>query len=318
MKVSEGEGAPTRSIRDYLVIAVKGMAMGAADIVPGVSGGTVALITGIYAELLSSLKALNPLALKVLFQSGIVAFWKEINGNFLLSLFIGILLSLKSLAAVVSWALESHPLLVWGGFSGLIVASFFSLYKQQDTWSLKQWALLLLGAAFVVMIAVLRPVQVPAEPWMLFIGGFIAICAMILPGVSGSFILLLIGLYPVFVKAITELDVVALGAFALGCVCGLMVFSRFLSWLLEQWYTNTLAAMLGFLVGSLYVTWPWKQVLQSAIDRHGEEIPIVQINVLPHQFELHTGLSSEWPAVILCFVVGVLLVLMTEKLSRKN
>jgi len=308
----------SRTLKDYLSILVKGMAMGAADIVPGVSGGTVALITGIYAELLSSLKNLNPFTLKVLFHSGFAAFWREINGNFLLALFCGILLSLKTLAAGVSWALETYPLLVWGGFSGLIVASFFVLFAQQDKWRAPQWAMLAIGAAFVVFIAVAKPVQVPDSPWMLFFGGFIAICAMILPGISGSFILLLIGLYPVFVRAITELDLIALTSFAAGCACGLMVFSRFLSWLLDKWYDNTLAVMTGFLLGSLYVTWPWKQVTQTIIDRHGEERALQQVNVLPQQFEQVSGQDGHVFLVLACFVLGVALVLMAERLAKKE
>jgi putative membrane protein len=309
---------PLRSIKDFLIISIKGMAMGAADIVPGVSGGTIALITGIYAELLSSLKCLNPMALKILFSEGIQACWRHVNGSFLLALFCGILISIKSLAAVVAWALEYHPLLVWGGFSGLIVASFISLFRQQEKWHVSQWGLMLVGAAFVVLIAIVKPAQVPDHPLMLFFGGFIAICAMILPGISGSFILLLLGLYSVFVRAITDLDVLALLCFAAGCVCGLMAFSQFLSWLLDRWYHNTLAVMLGFLVGSLYVTWPWKQVLVTMIDRHGEEVPVSQMNVLPHQYEALTGLESHVLAVVVSFLIGFGLVLIAEFISKRS
>ena len=307
-----------RSMKDYIFICLKGMAMGAADIVPGVSGGTIALITGIYQELLASLKRLTPMALTILFRSGFAAFWKHINGAFLLALFVGILLSLKTFASIVSWALTHHPLLVWGMFSGLIVASLYCLHKEQDAWKPAQYGLFLLGALFVVGIAIAKPTQVPGDWWMLFLGGFIAICAMILPGISGSFILLLIGLYPVFLGAIERLDLLALASFAGGCICGLLVFSRFLSWLLDRFYNNTLAVMMGFLLGSLYVTWPWKRVVSSTIDRHGEAIPLIQENVSPFVYETLTGLNAHLPGVLVAVVIGAFLVLSIETASSNN
>lgn len=303
----------TRSIKDYIVILVKGMAMGAADIVPGVSGGTIALITGIYTEFLRSLKGLTPATLLVLYKEGPIAFWQHINGNFLLALFLGILLSAKTLATVVSWCLDAYPLLIWGGFSGLIVASFYILAKQQERWALMQYLCFVIGAAVVIALALLKPTQLPGEWWMLFIGGFIAICAMILPGISGSFILLLVGLYPAVLKALADFEVVSLSSFALGCIAGLLVFSRFLSWLLDRFYTNTLSVMMGFLAGSLWVTWPWKQVMAVTVNRHGEEIPLLQKNILPHVFP---G-DEQFLLVVVCFGLGVALVLSTEKLSRR-
>ncbi len=306
-----------RSLKDYFIVGLKGMGMGAADIVPGVSGGTIALITGVYEELLSSLKGLTPAALLSL-RDGVPAFWARINGTFLLALFTGVLLSIKTLATGVSWALEHHPLLVWGGFSGLIAASLYVLARQQGRWQLLQLALFLTGAVFVVFIAEVRPTDVGSDLWILFLGGFVAICAMILPGISGSFILLLLGLYPVFIKVIEDFDVISLLVIAVGCVSGLLVFSRFLSWLLAKWYANTLAVMLGFLLGSLYVTWPWKLVTETYVDRHGEIAPLAQQNVLPHMYEQSMGLSSQLLGVTLCTALGIFLVLMVGFLSRKN
>lgn len=308
--------AVKRGLKDYLIIALKGMCMGAADIVPGVSGGTVALITGVYEELLESLKKLTPAALLNL-KDGIPAFWSAINGNFLLALFAGILLSIKTLAGGVSWALDNHPLLVWGAFSGLISASLFVIGRKQGRWAWTQILLFLLGAAFVVGIAEARPSEVGDAWWIVFMGGFIAICAMILPGISGSFILLLLGLYTVVLKMIETLDFLNLGILALGCISGLLVFSRFLSWLLTNWYKNTLAVMLGFLLGSLYVTWPWKQVLETFVDRHGETVPLLQQNVLPHTYELVENTSSQLTAVLISVVLGALLVLIVEFFSSK-
>ncbi|WP_096084635.1 DUF368 domain-containing protein [Agaribacterium haliotis] len=308
----------SRSIKDYLKISAKGMAMGAADIVPGVSGGTIALITGIYAELLSSLRGLTPAKLAVLVKDGPLAFWQSINGNFLLALFAGILLSIKTLAGLVSWALEHHPLLLWGGFSGLILASLVSLYRQQARWQWPHIVLFALGAALVVGLALAKPTELPAYWWVLFLGGFIAISAMILPGISGSFILLLLGLYPQVLKAVETLDIVALAVFALGCICGLLLFSRFLSWLLLRWYQGTLAVMLGFLLGSLYVTWPWKQVLETTIDRHGEPRALRLANISPEQYTLLNGEANQWPAVLLCFALGAALVFILDRFSGSS
>jgi len=309
--------ADSRSLKEYLFICLKGMGMGAADIVPGVSGGTIALITGVYEELLSSLKGLTPAALLEL-KNGVPAFWRHINGNFLLALFTGVLVSIKTLATGVSWALENHPLLVWGAFSGLIAASLFVLARQQNRWKVLQFVLFILGAVFVVFIAEARPTQVTDAGWMLFLGGFIAICAMILPGISGSFILLLLGLYSVFLGVIESFDIVGLLTIATGCICGLLVFSRFLSWLLDRWYDSTLAVMLGFLLGSLYVTWPWKAVVETYIDRHGELVPLVQQNVLPAAFEQAQGQSAQLIAVLISALFGVVLVLLIDWLSNKN
>lgn len=309
--------ADKRSLREYLVICLKGMAMGAADIVPGVSGGTIALITGVYGELLSSLKGLTPAALLEL-KKGVPAFWLRINGNFLLALFTGVLISIKTLATGVSWALDTQPLLVWGGFSGLIAASLFVLARQQTGWKLLQFVFFVLGAVFVVFIAEARPTQVTDASWMLFLGGFIAICAMILPGISGSFILLLLGLYSVFLGVIESFDILGLVTIAAGCICGLLVFSRFLSWLLDKWYNSTFAVMLGFLLGSLYVTWPWKSVVETFTDRHGELVPLVQQNVLPAVFEQSQGQNAQLVGVLLSAFLGVVLVLLVEWLSKKN
>lgn len=310
--------ASKRTLKEYLFIAVKGMAMGAADIVPGVSGGTVALITGVYEEFLSSLKGLTPATLLVLIKQGPKAFWQHINGNFLFALFLGILISVKTLASVVSWCLESHPLLVWAAFSGLIAASLFVIARQQKTWGLAQIIGFVCGAVFVVSIAVVKPTQAPDTSWMLFLGGFIAISAMILPGISGSFILLLLGLYPVFLEAVESLDIASLAIIALGCICGLLLFSRFLSWLLAKWHATTLSVMLGFLLGSLYVTWPWKQVVQTTIDRHGDVVPLIQKNILPSTYDALSVGEAQLGGVILSFVLGVVLVLLVEFVSGRK
>lgn len=291
--------------------------MGAADVVPGVSGGTIAFISGIYDEWLDSLKRCNPATLLMLKSEGIAATWRYINGNFLVALFAGILISLKTLASVVLFALDAYPVLVWAFFTGLIIASIYSLSRHQPHWKLPHWIGLVLGAAFVYGISVLAPAQLPGHWWVLFLGGFVAICAMILPGISGSFILLLVGLYPVFLNAIHNLDLVALASFGAGCISGLILFSRFVSWLLTRYHAITLATLIGFLVGSLNVTWPWKQALVTTVDSHGKTVVLQQSNLTPFDYTAITGAEPMILLACLSALVGAALVLGTEWLAAR-
>ncbi|WP_111977046.1 DUF368 domain-containing protein [Algibacillus agarilyticus] len=306
-----------RNIKDYALLTTKGLAMGAADVVPGVSGGTVAFVTGIYDELLGSLKKLGPSIIPMLFKQGIKATWQHINGNFLLAVFGGILLSLKTFASLISFALAHHPILVWAFFSGLIIASIRLLFNQQPKWQIKQYLSMLLGIIIVYFISVSTPAQLPSDGWFLFLGGFIAICAMILPGISGSFILLLMGLYPVFLDAIKSIDIIALASFGGGCICGLLVFSRFLSWLLAKYEQTTIAVLIGFLIGSLNVTWPWKQTVSTYINRHGDELPLIRANVNPNDFEMLTQVNPQLTLAVIVCLSGIALVIGLEFLATK-
>lgn len=303
---------PNRTLKDYLLILLKGLCMGAADVVPGVSGGTIAFITGIYDEWLDSLKRCTPAVLLMLKRDGIVKTWQYINGNFLLAVFGGILISVKTFALLITLALEAYPILVWAFFTGLILASIYLLAKQQPHWRLPQWIALLSGVLVVLVISLSAPAQLPGYWWVLFLGGFVAICAMILPGVSGSFILLLVGLYPVMLDAVNNWDFIALASFITGCICGLVVFSRFLSWLLSSYHATTLATLIGFLVGSLYVTWPWKEVLKTTLNRHGETVVLQQASVSPSHFAQLTGNDPMLIAALVCALAGVLLVVGVE------
>lgn len=309
---------PKRNAKAYSGLFLKGMAMGAADVVPGVSGGTIAFITEIYDELLHSLGQLNVKALVVWKQEGFAAAWRHINGGFLLVLFSGVLLSLKTFAEIITYALEVYPIVVWSFFFGLILASVIYFARQQGSWRWQHYLACVIGAAVVFAVSLASPAQLPGDWWMLFIGGFIAICAMILPGVSGSFLLLLMGLYPVFLQALTNFDLVALASFGAGCVCGLLAFSRVLSWLLDTYEKVTMAVLIGFLIGSLNVTWPWKQTLATTVDRHGEEIPLTQANVLPGQFEALTGQDAMLLAAVLSFIIGAALVLSSEYIASSR
>jgi putative membrane protein len=206
---------------------------------------------------------------------------------------------------------------VWAFFSGLVLASIYLLAKEQTGWRFVHWFAFLLGIGFIYAIANLAPAQLPGYWWVLFLGGFVAICAMILPGISGSFILLLVGLYPVFLNAIHNLEIVKLLAFGAGCICGLIVFSRFLSWLLASYHSVTLATLIGFLVGSLYVTWPWKQVLSTTVDSDGNTVVLQQANLSPFEYLAVTGVEPTLLAACLAALAGVLLVVVTEYVALK-
>lgn len=306
-----------QSLGAYLLVTLKGMAMGAADVVPGVSGGTIAFITGIYEELLGSLRSITPLTLALVWRRGPGIFWRAVNGNFLLALLSGIAFSLFSLARLISYCLENYPVLVWAFFFGLIIASVVYILRQLEGWSWREAAALSLGTIFALAISVAKPAELPDDWWMVFLSGSIAICAMILPGISGSFILLLMGMYPVFLNALKTVDLLLLGCFFAGCACGLLLFSHLLYWLLRRYHNVTLALLTGFLVGSLNVIWPWKQTLESTLDRHGEMIPLVQENLLPSTYAIMTGGEPYTLWAGLLAIGGVILVLGLEWIALK-
>jgi putative membrane protein len=303
---------PNRTLKDYLLVLLKGLCMGAADVVPGVSGGTIAFITGIYDEWLNSLKRCTPAVLLRLKREGFVKTWQYINGNFLVALFGGILISLKTFAALVLMAMEAYPILVWAFFSGLVAASIYHLAREQRGWGIGEILGLLGGVVFILAISLMAPAQLPGYGWILFLGGFVAICAMILPGISGSFILLLVGLYPVFLQAIHNLEIMKLLWFGAGCICGLVVFSRFLLWLLNSYHNQTLAVLIGFLVGSLYVTWPWKNALLTTVKEDGTTVVLQQENINPLHFLAVTGNEPQIGLAILWAFLGAALVLGVE------
>lgn len=304
--------------KDYLLLFGKGVAMGAADVVPGVSGGTIAFITGIYARLLAALTTLHPKTLALLWQKGIPAFWQAIDGWFLLTLFSGVITSILSLAKLINFLLETFPIIVWSFFIGLVIASIVYLVKQIPQWRWQEVAAIALGTAIAVTISLLRPAQLPDTWWMLGLSGFIAICAMILPGISGSFILLMMGMYTVFIQALNSLNLLFLASFGLGCVAGLLVFSHVLTFLLRRYYSMMMAMLTGFLVGSLNVLWPWKEVLATSVDRHGEIVPLVQQNVLPWVYENATGIDAQLWAAILSTFVGFLIVFFLERIGDQK
>lgn len=317
-KKEEREASGSNEQRYWLMLFIKGLMMGAADVVPGVSGGTIAFITGIYERLLNALKCLHPLSLKVLWQQGFFAFWRSIDGRFLLTLFSGVLVSVISLAKAIHYALDHFPIAVWSFFFGLVLASIVYLIRQMPQWRWNEYAALGLGTIIALTISIMRPAELPAEWWMMMISGFIAICAMILPGISGSFILLLMGMYTVFIQALSEFNIPLLVSFVAGCVMGLIAFSHLLSFLLKRYFSVMIAMLTGFLVGSLNVLWPWKQVLETRINRHGDVIPLVQENILPWSFEILNQESAQIVTAIMAAFVGFLIVIVLEKVSNKD
>lgn len=246
-----------RKLSDYLVLALKGMAMGAADVVPGVSGGTIAFITGIYKEFVGSINSINLTSLKLLFSGKFKEFWTAINGNFLLAVALGIAASIFSLATVMKYLLGAFPVQTWALFFGLVSASVVLIAKDIKGWTALNVLQVLLGIVAGVVICTVSPAQTPDSLWFVFICGLIAICAMVLPGISGSFILVLLGKYELIIGAVSDLDFVILGTFALGALIGIVSFCKFLNFVLSKAYKATVLVMLGFIIGSLVKIWPW-------------------------------------------------------------
>jgi putative membrane protein len=294
---------------------LKGMAMGAADVVPGVSGGTIAFISGIYEQLIGSINSFNLGTLKQLRSEGIAAAWKTVNGRFLLTLFSGIIVSVVSLAKLISYLLEEHTVLLWSFFFGLIVASVFYVGKSIKAWHVSTAIALTAGTALSFWITILPPASEPDAQWFIFLSGMIAICAMILPGISGSFILLLLGSYQLVITAVKELNVVVIAIFGLGCITGLLSFSKLLNWLFKKYYGITIAALTGFLIGSLNKIWPWKETVSFRINSHGEQVPFIQENVMPANYTEIYGTSAQLPYAIAFGLVGFSLIFIIERIA---
>lgn len=247
---------------DYFIILLKGIAMGAADVVPGVSGGTIAFITGIYERWVNALSSIGPEAVRKLLNEGFSSAWRHVDGTFMVSLFAGIAISMLSLAKVIKWLMAHQPVALWSFFFGLVIASIILLMRQvkaSDDMSAKTLFLFTIGAVVAGGISLIPTGQTAELSYVfLFFSGALAICAMILPGVSGSFILVLIGAYEVFINALSDFNIAALASFCAGAGLGLLSFARLLKWLFARYHTATLSLMTGFVAGSLVKIWPWK------------------------------------------------------------
>lgn len=294
------------STRRFLITALKGFGMGAANVVPGVSGGTIALLTGIYQDIINSLNSLTEKSTwKSLFGGRLGEFWKSINGNFLVALLVGVTISIFSLAKLMTWLLAYYPILTWAFFFGLILASAFSMFRDIRDWKFSDVLFVLCGAGLGVAVCTLSPTSTPDDLWFIFVCGAVAICTMILPGISGSFILLILGKYDYIMQAVTDLNIPVLLAMALGCLVGILAFSKFLHWLLGKWEKQTMIVLLGFVIGSLIKVWPWydHEVLMQAQMLRGGAADVLDLQILG--------------AVLSC-VAGVALVVVLDVLGRKS
>ncbi len=313
-----------KRLSDYLFVTVKGICMGAADVIPGVSGGTIAFMTGIYEELVGSINSINGEAVKLLFSGKFKAFWKHINGNFLLSLVAGILISILSLAKLMTYLLTNHPIQTWAFFFGLIVASSIFILKGISGWKFKDIVMLILGIIIGVVVCTLTPTQTPDGLWFIFICGAIAICAMILPGISGSFILLILGKYEYMLGTITKitsgdgrlLDFAVILIFVVGALIGILAFSRFLHWLLARYHRATLLVLAGFIIGSLVKVWPWSDMATVAASQH-PELAALPSFIWEDVAAQYSGLIDYHIGGAVCFaLVGFVLVVGIELVSN--
>lgn len=304
-----------RTLKDYILLYLKGIGMGAADVVPGVSGGTVAFITGIYQELLDTIKAFDVEALQLLKSGRLTDFWKHINGLFLVVLLGGIVSSLLTLAQLVVYLLATYPIQVWSFFFGLIIISAILVFKEIRKWNL--WVVLfgIIGAAISYYITIAAPAETTTDLWFIFIAGAVAICAMILPGISGAFILLLFGKYEFILSSLKDFDIKVVLVFVLGCVTGLLSFARLISWLLNRYYNIAVSLLAGFMVGSLNKVWPWKQVLTYRIDSHGVQKAVLEESVSPSTYLEVTGQDPMVLSAILFMALGIFIIVAIEKVA---
>jgi len=304
-----------RNLKDYFLLLLKGMGMGGADVVPGVSGGTIAFITGIYEELLDSIKSFDKEAIAHLLKGDIAKLWRHVNGNFLLAVFGGVIISIISLAKLIHFLLHEHPIELWSFFFGLIIISALLVTRQIKKWKVGVGASGILGIVIAYLITSATPATTPDNYLFIFISGAIAICAMILPGISGSFILLILGKYEFIIESVKDLNIMIILTFGVGCVVGLLSFSRLVSWLLKKYHDITVAMLAGFMIGSLNKIWPWKETMSTRLNSKGEIVPLVQKNLWPTDYMEKVGEPLIIQA-ILFFAIGILLIIGIEKIAQ--
>jgi putative membrane protein len=311
-----------RNAKEYAMLTARGMAMGAADIIPGVSGGTIAFITGIYEELINSIKSVNKEFFQVLFLKGIPSAWQHVNGNFLLAVLGGVMLSIFSLAQLITWLLVTYPMLVWSFFFGLIIASVLHVGKKITQWNAAVIISMLAGIAIAAYITIATPATTPDALWFIFVSGAIAITAMILPGISGSFILLLLGKYEFILNAVGDLKIGIILVFAAGCIIGIISFSNIISWLFRRIPNATMALLTGFMIGSLNKLWPWKEVLSYSTNSAGEKVPFLEKSISPFKYTQIYEEPNQLVGVIIFAILGFMLIflfdLYTENRLKKK
>jgi putative membrane protein len=302
-----------RNFKSYLSISLKGLGMGAADVVPGVSGGTIAFITGIYEELVTTIANVDLSLVSTWKKEGFGKMWNQLNGNFILALLIGIAFSVFTLMRLTNYLLETYPIMVWSFFFGLVLASVWYVGKQIDRWTVKLIVFALVGFVIAFGITLITPAQGMDHPLYFLLCGSVAVCAMILPGISGAFILVLMGSYKTISEAVSEFNIQTISLVGVGAILGLLSFSRILKWLFNHYKTITLSILTGFIAGSLNKIWPWKNILESEVIK-GKEVILKEVSVLPQNFN---GDPKLMYAVIATFL-GFLLILALEKIADQQ
>ncbi|MCG8632277.1 MAG: DUF368 domain-containing protein [Desulfobacterales bacterium] len=307
-----------KTLLAHIKLAFKGIAMGAADVIPGVSGGTIAFISGIYQELLDSIKSLNLHSLKLILKGEFKQFWQQINGSFLLTLGGGIGISILSLAKVMEYLLNNYAIEVWSFFFGLIIASTIYVSKDISKWNGATVLSIIAGAFVAYFITTITPAEANQSTLFIFLSGAIAVCAMVLPGISGSFILVLLGMYKFILGALSSFNIVVIMTFIAGAGIGIVVFSNFLSWLLKRAYNLTIGLLTGFMIGSLNKVWPWKETVKTIIDRHGETRVLIETNIWPFQYEQITSNESHLILAIVMATIGFMFIFTIQSIAKKD
>ena len=300
---------------------LKGMAMGIAEIIPGVSGGTIAFITGIYERLLNSIKAFRPSLFATLKEEGIKGIWNAIDGTFLVALFGGMAVSIVLFTKVITSLMVTNKEMLWAFFFGLIVASAVFIGRMIKRWNLTTVGILVIGLAIAFYITIAAPAQGTDALWMVFLAGMIAISAMILPGISGSFILLLMGMYQIVLPAVSAFieersmdNFIVVVVFGVGCLIGLLTFANVFSWTFKKYKEQTLALLTGFMIGSLNKVWPWRNVLETRVNSKGETVPFLERSVLPTAYEGEPAIVG----VVILMVVGAAIVFALEYFGNEE
>lgn len=316
-----------RKLTDYIPLTLKGMAMGAADVVPGVSGGTMAFILNIYEELIHSLHTIASVdTLKLIIRFKFKEAFRILPWRFLAAVGLGILISLATLSNFIKMALEEYEVLVWSFFFGLVVASIITVFGKVRQWQISRYISLLIGTVTAFFIVIMSPTETPETWWFIYLSGAIAICAMILPGISGSFILVLMGKYKYILTALTTLlsgiknldfqviffNLSTLLIFSAGAVTGLATFAKFLDWVFKKAHDIAVSLLIGFMIGSLWKIWPWKETLETYIDSQGAVKPLVQKNIFPAEF------SSEAAIAVSLAVIGFAGIMILTKMASKS
>ena len=299
-------------VTENILLTLKGIGIGAANVIPGVSGGTIAFLTGIYERLINSLKSFNFKTTKLLLKGRFKEWAKETDFIFLLYILLGIVISAFSLSKLMLYLLENEPIATWSFFFGLVLVSCYYVLKEIKKWNIGVFISLAIGIAIAVWVSLASPSETPDTWWFILIAGAVSICGMILPGISGSFLLVLMVKYEDLMRSISELDIKRLLLYVIGSVAGILAFSHLLGWLLKNWYNQTIALLTGFMAGSLIKIWPWQQVLQGVGDK------AISHPITPAKYQLLNSASPQIATAIIMAIIGIAIVVVVESLAGKS